>query len=224
MRFIASLLHFTAEQSIYFYMSGLYKNKYRIPSARLPGWDYSAPGAYFVTICCKERVCWFGVVNEGKMILSDIGKTADYYWKKIAENSQNVILDKYVVMPNHVHGILILTDDLTKNNDDNCDYVGRDAINRVSTKPNHELKGGITAEHNPMSNPKSISYIIRAYKVRCTKEIRNKYPNVYFEWQPRFYDHIILNEYELHRIREYICNNPGKWEDDKFHPNKWQES
>lgn len=86
----------------------LYKNKYRVESTRLKGYDYSSPGAYFITIVTKNRKCYFGDVENGKMILNEFGKIVNNYWKQIPKHFSYVILDEYIVMPNHIHGILIL--------------------------------------------------------------------------------------------------------------------
>jgi len=85
-----------------------FKNKYRIPSARLKNWDYRNDGAYFITICTKDRTPFFGNVVDGKMQLSEIGKLAHQYWKEIPEHCPFVKLDAFVIMPNHMHGILMI--------------------------------------------------------------------------------------------------------------------
>jgi putative transposase len=84
----------------------LFRNRYRIPSTRLPGWDYGKGGVYCVTICTHERICWFGEVAEGKMILSDLGTIVAEEWIEMARRRPYITLDAWVVMPNHVHGIL----------------------------------------------------------------------------------------------------------------------
>ena len=86
----------------------LYKNKYRIESARCPNWDYTSNGYYFVTICTHKRQCFFGNVNAGKMELSDIGFIIAQEWQKTPQIRSNVQLDEWVVMPNHFHGIIII--------------------------------------------------------------------------------------------------------------------
>lgn len=89
----------------------LYKNKYRIESARLKGWDYGSPAHYFVTICTQNGIYFFGDVVKGKMVLSAIGEIADRFWKEIPEHFDNMKLDEYVIMQNHIHGIIIITDE-----------------------------------------------------------------------------------------------------------------
>ena len=94
----------------------LFKNKYRISSTRLKGWDYSKDGYYFVTICVKKQECLFGRINKDKMICTEIGRIACKYWQEIPEHFPFVRLDEYVVMPNHVHGIVVIdkSDDVEK--------------------------------------------------------------------------------------------------------------
>ena len=87
-----------------------YKNKYRIPSARLRGYDYASEGAYFITICTHNREHFFGEIADGKMHLNEIGKLAEKYWAEIPDHFPDVELGNFVIMPNHVHGILILNE------------------------------------------------------------------------------------------------------------------
>ncbi|HNF28553.1 MAG TPA: hypothetical protein PKV80_29075, partial [Leptospiraceae bacterium] len=84
----------------------LYKNKFRIESARLKAWDYSTPGCYFITICTKNREPYFGKIEDGEMYLSDIGAIAENFWKEIPKHFPNIQLDESVIMPDHIHGIL----------------------------------------------------------------------------------------------------------------------
>ena len=157
----------------------LFKNKYRIESSRLKGYDYSSPGAYFVTIVTKNRRCLFGIIEKDEMILNDLGKIVNNYWKKIPKQFPYVILDEYIVMPNHVHGIITLDE----------------------------------SESHKKRQP--IGVIINQFKGNCTISIR--FVDIKFGWQPRFHDHIIRDEEELIRIRQYIIDNPKNWHlDDNF--------
>lgn len=174
-------------------MEEKFQQRYRIRSARLPNWNYGWEGSYFITICTKHRHNFFGEVNIGKVKLNEDGKIAERYWKIIPERYEYAFLDLFVIMPDHIHGIIQI-----KNNAKNC----RDAINRVSTE------GGITGGKNPMLND-NISRIINWYKGRVTFEIRKKNPK--FSWQPRFNDHIIRNNQSLRKIRKYILDNPANW-------------
>ncbi len=177
-------------------MTEKFKNKYHIKSLRVQGYDYSQSGAYFITICTKDKKNYFGKIKNSEMKLSDIGNIVQKYWQEIANQFLFVQLDEFVIMPNHMHGIIIINDD------------SRDAINRVSTD-----NGGVTGKNNPMLY-NSISRFIRWYKGRCTFEI-NKLDNTDFAWQSRFYDRIIRNDVELNKIREYIQINPREWDNDK---------
>ena len=185
----------------------LYKGKYRIESTRLEEWDYSSSGYYFVTICTNNMECVLSRITDGKVVLTGIGNIAKRHWLEIPEHFKNVELDEFIIMPNHMHGIVIIENQ-------HC----RDAINGVSTDG-----GGITRAHNPMLSENSLSKIIRWYKGRCTFEINKIQNTIHFAWQPRFYDHIIRNEKLLQKIREYIHNNPLKWDIDENNPDFLEE-
>ncbi len=174
-----------------------YKNKYRIPSARATWWNYSWAGAYFITICTHDRLHHFGKIQNGKMQLSKLGEFAHNFWYEIPNHAKNVELGEFVVMPNHIHGILIL------NGNGEMD---------VETL----LATSLQSKISPKSN--SVSAIIRSYKSAVTKNARHLKPE--FKWQARFYDNIIRNEESYQRISHYIKNNPAKWEQDKFFKKK----
>lgn len=165
--------------------------KYRIASARLKEYDYSAPNWYFVTINTKNHKEYFGEIKNGKMNLNDLGKTAEEEWIKTPELRKNIELDYYVVMPNHFHGILIITE-----------TICRDVARNVSTNKKY-------SEISPQAG--SLSTIIRGYKAAVTKRIHET-GDKNFSWQARFYDRIIRNERELNAIRNYIEQNPLRWE------------
>ncbi len=184
-----------------------YRNKYRIQSTRMRNWDYGWNGGYFVTICTHGMETFFGRIVNNKMWLNDMGVLADLYWKDIPKHFPFVELDEYVVMPNHMHGIIII------NNQSCRDAICRDAINRVSTIISTK-RGGVAGTQNPMFH-NNLSRIIRWYKGRTTFEIRKK--TSVFQWQPRFYEHVIRNNDSYDKIKEYIKNNPGKWNDDKYY-------
>jgi len=175
-----------------------YKNKFRIESSRLENWDYSTPWWYYVTVCTKNFEDWFGKIKNGKMILNDLGKIVEEEWLKTKEIRTNVDLDYYVIMPNHFHGNLILLD--------------------VETSRRDVLKEKETGQR-PVSTqlkPNSLGSIIGQFKSICTKRV-HKIGFEQFQWQPRFYDHIIRNESDLRRIRNYIQNNPLNWELDEYY-------
>lgn len=193
-------------------MADRFRSRYRIKSARLEGYDYSAIGGYFVTICTRDRECWFGEIVRGKMQLSEIGKMARQYWQEIAQHFDNVDLDEFVIMPNHVHGVLLIFRDGGR---DVALRDGRDVACNVSTDADTDSKNLAMSAISP--KPGSLGTIIRSYKSAVTRWCgKNNYPQ--FAWQPRFYDHIIRNEKSLMAIRQYIYNNPVKWEIDRENP------
>ena len=181
----------------------LYKNKYRIESTRLKKWDYGSPAHYFVTICTYNRISFFGDVVKGKMILSKIGEIADKFWKEIPQHFDNAQLDEFIVMPNHIHGILVIVEKNCKNN-----KYRDEALPRL-------YKGDFPQMAKISPKPKSLPVIIGSYKSIVKKICAKEHAKIGFEWQTRYYDHIIRNKEELQRIREYIINNPLKWEEDK---------
>ena len=172
-----------------------YKNKYKIKSARLREYNYGYAGIYFITICTENREHYFGEILNSEIQLSEIGKIAQTEWYKTLEirPDMNLQLDAFIVMPNHIHGIIIIGE-----NEYNCGD-GRDAMHRVST-------------FSPQR--KNLASIIRGYKSSVTKQIRVL--GFGFNWQSRFYEHIIQNKNSFKRIQNYIINNPQNWIDDKF--------
>ncbi|HUX53328.1 MAG TPA: transposase [Williamwhitmania sp.] len=206
-----------------------FQNKYRIPSTRLQHWDYGQPAAYFVTICTKGRENHFGDVVNGKMNLSGVGIIADILWHEIKNHTQNIELGEFVVMPNHVHGILILNGNgtvETNNITDGDAYVDGGACvetthalslqspqSQQSPQPPQQTIGQKRFQNQGKN---TLSSIIGSYKSAVSKHAHRLGFN--FAWQSRFYDHIIRNEQSFQTISEYIINNPSKWNDDKFNP------
>lgn len=177
-------------------MEGLYQNKFKIKSFRLENYDYSQVGYYFVTICAHDRKMFFGKIKDGKMLLNRIGKTADIYLCSLADHFLNAHTDKYVVMPNHIHAIMVIEE-------------SRDTPRRVSTE-------AYTAKFGNMISG-SLSSIVKHYK-GSVKKWCNKNGYEYFQWQTGYYDHIIRREKDYGDIWEYIDLNPDKWEWDRNNP------
>ncbi len=171
----------------------LFKNKYRIESFRLKNWDYRNAGAYFITICTKNRAHYFGEIADREMQLSEIGKIVENEWIKTPEirPDMNLKQGEFVVMPNHFHAILI---------------IGQ---NEYNIQPD---RGEYNNQFGPQS--KNVSSIIRGFKSAVTMASRMIYPD--FGWQSKFHDHIIRNHGEYLRIENYIINNPKNWKEDKF--------
>lgn len=195
-------------------MSQKFRNKYRIPSSRLQNWDYGANGAYFITICTQDRECYFGEIIEAQFIASELGVLAEKYWLEIPKHFPYAELGNFVIMPNHVHGILII--------DKNASVCKSESVETRLIAPLPQMNilditnktGGFAGDKNPMLQD-NISRIIRWYKGRCSFEMRKLHAD--FGWQSRFHDHIIRNEKSFETIQNYIANNPSNWNEDKFY-------
>ena len=191
-------------------MSDLFKNRYRIKSARCFKWDYRSDAAYFITICVDKHDALFGKVENRKVILSEAGKIAEKSWAEIPLHFPFIILDAFVIMPNHMHGILII---------DNGTHVHHQSLksknNDISLKC---TRNDISSEFMSQISPKkgSVSTVVRSYKSSCTNKINRMNPGLNFKWQTRFYDRIIREQKSHQSIRQYILNNPAKWDDDIF--------
>jgi REP element-mobilizing transposase RayT len=194
-----------------------YQNKYRISSARMSTWNYGWNGAYFVTICTAHRKLFFGDIVDGEMKLSETGKIAHKFWLEIPEHFPFVKLDVHVVMPNHIHGIVGFdkTDDgrnVGRNVGWNAGRTVETPNLGVSTTPPLQSPPSRTAAASEKWKPESLGSIINQYKRICTINARKI--NADFAWQSRFHDHIIRNNAEYQRIKNYIIGNPKKWNDD----------
>ncbi|WP_461640387.1 transposase [Labilibaculum euxinus] len=171
-----------------------FQNKYRIPQARAVWWNYSNEGSYFVTICTYKKQLFFGSITDQKMELSEIGKLAHQFWCGIPDHFPFAKLHAFVVMPNHVHGIIEI-------------FNSEETLHATSVHNGSDSKNEKMAAISPKKG--SLASILRSYKSAVTKEARKTDPD--FEWQERFYDHIIRDDQEYHRIENYINNNPRKW-------------
>jgi REP element-mobilizing transposase RayT len=166
----------------------LFQQKYRIESTRLPARDYSRPGFYYVTTCVYKKKCIFGEVVNGTMYLNPYGDIAEKLWVEQPKHYANLVLDEFVIMPNHMHAILQLVDAPTP--------VSDEMPRRFSVS-------------NIMNGYKSFS----AKKINVLADCAGMPV-----WQSRFHDRVIRNETELNRIRQYIRNNPRQWEMDEMYP------
>lgn len=211
-----------------------YKNKYRIPSARLQGFDYGRNGAYFITICTQNREHYFGEVLNNEMYLNEIGLIAEKFWLEIPKHFSFVELGNFVVMPNHTHGILIIdkpVETLHRNVSNSNKIISENQIlnnqtcisnNEILPQLNQTLRCNVSTnerknEQMAFISPKSgsVSTIIRSYKSVVSKHARLTHAD--FNWQTRFHDHIIRDAQSFEIIQNYIANNPLNWESDKFY-------
>ena len=163
-------------------------------SIRLKEYDYSRPGLYFVTIVTHQRRCLFGEVVGGKVQLNSVGTIVSEIWSDLPNRFPNVSVDMFVVMPNHIHVIL---------------NVGAQFIAPSDTPRSRQ---------GAMNCAPTLGEIIRTFKAVSTHKIRQS-ENRSFGWQRNYYEHVIRNEQSLNRIRQYILDNPLKWELDPENPN-----
>ncbi len=184
----------------------LFNNKYRIESARLQNWDYASEGAYFVTVCTKDRIHYFGEIENGKMIMSNVGILANVFWHEIKNHVKNVELGEFVVMPNHLHGVLILND--------NVSHVETRHALSLQSKKIEQSEQSIGQQRFQNQGKNTISSIVGSYKSAVTKHANRL--GLDFAWQSRFHDHIIRDDKSFNTITEYILNNPLTWTEDKF--------
>ena len=160
-------------------------------SIRLKGYDYSQSGAYFVTICVQNRESLFGNIVGGKMVLNEAGRIADSCWNAIPDHFPHVALDEYVIMPNHVHGILFITN-----------------------HPKASVGAKDFSPVRPHGTSGTIGSVVRGFKIGVTKWFRSRHGEGII-WQRNYYEHIIRNDNDLNAIREYIICNPERWETDR---------
>ena len=200
-----------------------FRNKYRIKSARLESYDYSSNGSYFVTICTDNKKCYFGRIKDSQISLSGLGNIVNQFWEEIPIHFPFIVLDAFVVMPNHIHGILIIDKEYILDGHIKPKYLrdkeryGNKCKNNCRDVALQRLCNGSYSEMSKISpNIGSISTIIRSYKSICSKMINRKFPNKNFKWQSRFYDHIIKNEKSYNNIQEYILSNVLNWEKDRY--------
>ncbi len=169
---------------------------YHRQSGRLPGHDYSSKGLYFVTVCVKDRACLFGMINQDAMILNKLSHKVQECWQAIPVHFPHVLLHDFVVMPNHVHGIIEICDN------------SRWPVNTQYTG-------------NQFRSPSlTLGSMIRGFKAGVTKWARQNTIN-HQVWQRGYYDHIIRNRYTYFKIVDYINRNPERWRDDMFFQNHY---
>lgn len=196
-----------------------FRNKYCIDSARWKDWDYGANAAYFITICCLDRQHFFGYIENGSMHLNGAGIIAHQSWTEIPNHFQNVCLDEFIIMPNHMHGIIIIDkpDDVSPGV--NVPFV--ETRHALSPPPGNETGHALSLQRNNQPHPRfrnqgknTISAMIGSFKSSVTRQVRPINPD--FGWQSRFHDHIIRSRDGHHHITHYILQNPLLWKDDQF--------
>lgn len=194
-------------------MADLYKNKYRIPTARATWHDYKG-GSYFVTICTKNREFFFGDINNGEMNYSSLGQSAIDCLQQIPTHFPHVEIPIFVVMPNHIHAIVIINALAPSVETQNIASQNH-TINPLETQDFASLQQA-KQKFGPQS--KNLASVVRGFKIGVTKFANEN--DLSFAWQPRFHDHIIRNHHEMSLIADYIQNNVIRWKDDCFYGSK----
>ena len=217
---------------------------HRRRSIRLKGYDYSQSGMYFITICCQDMICRFGKIENGEMILNDYGKIAHNEWEKLSERYPNVLLDVFQIMPNHIHGVIVLDEmravgatlavalnnetvapnENTDTLNDNAVALNNDAVvqnNRTGAVNGNRAGASPAPTTDGATRKNTIGNIVGAYKSlvanQCLEIFKSKNEYMGKLWQRNYWEHIIRNEQSYQRIDNYIINNPTNWNNDKFY-------
>jgi len=189
-------------------------------SIRLKGYDYSQAGLYFITICCENRECRFGEIVENEMILNECGMVANNEWVKLSDRFANFELDVFQIMPNHMHGIIVLNNVGAGFTPAQNDGIVQNGNTQNEIKNDDDIRAGA-------SPAPTVSDIVGAYKSLvangCLDIWKSKWagvnpaPTMGKLWQRNYHEHIIRNEQSYQTISNYIINNPTKWNEDKFY-------
>jgi putative transposase len=165
-------------------------------SIRLKGYDYSADGAYFITICVRDLECLLGEIHDGQMILNEYGAIVRDVWEDLPERVSDIDIDEYVVMPNHFHAIVLINK------------------SPQSTEIYKDLDVDDSKARRKMILPKVVGRfkMLAAKAINQSREIEGSF------WQHNYYERVIRSEEDCQIIRQYIINNPRQWEMDEHHP------
>lgn len=180
-------------------------------SVRLRGYDYTQPGAYFVTLCTHQRECMFGDITEGVMRLNVLGRVVQTCWQALPQHFHAVELDAFAIMPNHVHAVICIVDRPTS-----CRGKASPIGSGVSK---NSIGDALPLPRDRGSNPGSLAAMVQNLKAVSSRQInRLRGTPGATVWQRNYYEHIIRTARELNVVREYIANNPLKWSLDRENP------
>ncbi|MBN1295126.1 MAG: transposase [Candidatus Latescibacteria bacterium] len=193
-------------------------------SIRLKGYDYSEMGAYFITICVQNHICLLGNIEDGEMALNDAGRLVEKWLCKIEQKFKDVFLDVCVIMPNHIHCIVVLGN-FVGADPRVCPYSNNDPD--FMDKQFNKLRATNPKQGEHMGSP--LQKIVQWLKTMTTNEYinnvkHNNWPPFNKKlWQRNYYEHIIRNRNELIQIRDYIIDNPSQWDNDEENPDNISE-
>ena len=206
-------------------------DKHQRRSIRLKGYDYSSAGLYFITICCQNRISRFGHIENGTMILNEFGRVANDEWLNTPNIRKNIQLGEFIIMPNHMHGIIRILHaaefNLPNSTGELHSPKSKEMHSPKSKEFNQSDHEGVCktppqspqprqSRHTPQSPSQTIGAIIRGYKSSVTKQLKSLGLNDKL-WQRNYHEHIIRNDKAHENISNYIINNPQKWDNDKFY-------
>ena len=179
-------------------------------SIRLTGYDYTQNGCYFLTICTRNRECLFGEIQNAEMFLSNIGEKVKDCWQEIPNHFPQIVLHDYVIMPNHVHGIIEI------NNIDAIEsnigvIVGANNYSPTNHSPLRSSTNLASLPSRPNGTSRTVGSVVRGFKIGVTKQVG------FSPWQRNYYEHIIRNSESYNTIVQYMAQNPMKWEEDCFY-------
>lgn len=189
---------------------------YHRRSIRLTGYDYTQNGCYFLTICARNRECLFGEIQNAEMFLSNIGEKVNDCWQEIPKHFPQIVLHEYVIMPNHVHGIIEINNPqfLGSNMGMCTDAVGGVGANNYSPTNYSPLRSSTnpaSLSSRPNGTSRTVGSVVRGFKIGVTKQMG------FSPWQRNYYEHIIRNGESYNTIVQYMAQNPMKWEEDCFY-------
>ncbi|UGU16705.1 hypothetical protein LS482_02265 [Sinomicrobium kalidii] len=207
-----------------------FNGKYRFNSNRMPRWDYSGKGTYFITLVVQGRRCIFGHIENGEVVKNRWGEIAYREWYKSFKIRKELTLDSFVLMPNHIHAVVTIDPILV------VETHGRASQTRKRGRASQSGNNNLTSKGNNSfyRRPRSLSTFIAGYKSSVTIQLNNwidrnispalfpeleKFSKSHRLWQPNYHDRVIRDPYEYSRILKYIENNPKKWEEDQLHNN-----
>ena len=194
-------------------------DKHHRRSIRLKNYDYGQPGTYYVTICTARRRCLFGRIENEKMHSSPSGEIVQEEWLRSAEMRSRVALDAFVIMPNHLHGIILLSDFDGASESVAAAETRRVTLQRDPTPDDEAPQRDATFEQFGKPTSDTIPTIVRLFKSAATKRINlSRGTSGSPVWQRNYYEHVVRDQEDLNRIRQYIAANLSRWNDDIENP------
>ena len=175
-------------------------------SIRIPKYDYSRTGTFFLTICAFERQCLFGEIIDDRMYLNDLGRIVEQEWNKSAQIRSEINLDEFIVMPNHLHGMVSIEKE----------FVGAHRL-----RPSLSATKIIRPPQDNLRKPRSIGAFVAGFKSSATRRINEcRKTSSHPVWQRNYFEHVVRDDEDMNRIRQYITDNPIRWIDDENNPDR----